>query len=59
MVVRKVRRSRGKEPVQGSGSRLEIAHGVCGGSTQNHWVTWLSYKTKNGGSTGGGGIRAR
>jgi hypothetical protein len=32
MVERKARRSRGQEPVQGSGSRLEFARGVCGGS---------------------------
>jgi hypothetical protein len=58
MVARKARRSRGQEPVQGSGSRLESACGVCGGSPQNCWVTWLSHKTKTGGSAGGDGIRA-
>jgi hypothetical protein len=59
MVARKARQSRGQELVQGSGSRPESAHGVCGGSPQNCQVTWLSHKTKTGGSTGGDGIRAR
>jgi hypothetical protein len=59
MVARKARRSRGQEPVQGSGSRPESAHEVCGGSPQNRQVTWLSHKTKTGGSAGGDGIRAR
>jgi hypothetical protein len=59
MVARKARRSRGQEPVQGSGSRPESAHGVCGGSLQNRRVTWLSHKTKIGGSAGGDGIWAR
>jgi hypothetical protein len=54
----KARRSRGQEPVQGSGSRPESARGVCGGSPQNRPVTWLSHKTKTGGSAGGDGIRA-
>jgi hypothetical protein len=35
MVARKVRRSRRSEPVQGSGSQLKLARGVCGGSPQN------------------------
>jgi hypothetical protein len=51
--------SRQLEPVQGSGSRPESACGVCGGSPENRRVTWLSHKTKTGGSTGGDGIRAR
>jgi hypothetical protein len=59
MVARKARRSRGQEPVQGSGSRPESARGVCGGSPQNRWVTWLSHKTKTGGSAGGDEIRTR
>jgi hypothetical protein len=59
MVARKARRSRGHEPVQGSGSRPESARGVCGGSPQNRRVTWLSHKTKTGGSVGGDRIRAR
>jgi hypothetical protein len=59
MVARKARRSRRPEPVQGSGSRLESARRVCGGSPENRWVTWLSHKTKTGGSAGGDGIRAR
>jgi hypothetical protein len=59
MVVRKARQSRGQEPVLGSGSRLESARGVCGGSPQNCQVTWLSHKTKIGGSAGGDGIQAR
>jgi hypothetical protein len=59
MVARKARRSRRPEPVQGSGSRPESAHGVCSGSPENHRVTWLSHKTKTGGSAGGDGIRAR
>jgi hypothetical protein len=37
--------------------------GVCtrglGGSPQNRQVTWLSHKTKTGGSAGGDGIRVR
>jgi hypothetical protein len=59
MVARKARRSRGQEPVQGSGSRPESARGVCGGSPKNCQVTLLSHKTKTGGSTGGDGIRVR
>jgi hypothetical protein len=59
MVARKARRSRGQELVQGSSSRPESARGVCGGSPQNPRVTWLSHKTKTGGSAGGGRIRAR
>jgi hypothetical protein len=51
--------SHGQEPVQGSGSRPESARGVCGSSPQNRRVTWLSHKTKIGGSAGGDGIRAR
>jgi hypothetical protein len=35
MVARKARRSRGQEPVQGSGSQLESTREVCGGSPQN------------------------
>jgi hypothetical protein len=58
MVARKVSRIRGKEPVQGSGSQQESARGVCSGPPQNCWVTWLSRKTKIGGSTGGDGIWA-
>jgi hypothetical protein len=45
--------------MQGSGSRPESACGVCGGSSENRRVTWLSHKTKTGGSTGGDGIRVR
>jgi hypothetical protein len=52
MVARKARRSRRPEPVQGSGSRPESARGVCGGSPENRQVTWLSHKTKTGGSAG-------
>jgi hypothetical protein len=59
MVARKARRSRRLEPVQGSGSRPESARGVCGGSPENRRVTWLSHKTKTGGSVGGDRIRAR
>jgi hypothetical protein len=59
IVARKARRSRGLELVQGSGSRPEFAHGVCSGSPENRWVTWLSHKTKTGGSAGGDRIRAR
>jgi hypothetical protein len=59
MVARKVRRSRRSEPVQGSGSQPESACGVCDGSPENCRVTWLSHKTKTGGSAGGDGIRAR
>jgi hypothetical protein len=59
MVARKARRSHRQEPVQGSGSRPESSRGVCSGSPQNRRVTWLSHKTKIGGSAGGDGIRAR
>jgi hypothetical protein len=59
MVARKARRSRRSELVQGSGSQPESAHGVCGGSPQNRRVTWLSHKTKTGGSAGGDRNRAR
>jgi hypothetical protein len=59
MVARKARRSCRSEPVQGSGSQLESARRVCGGSPQNRQVTWLSHKTKTGGSASGDGIRAR
>jgi hypothetical protein len=59
MVARKARRSRRPEPVQGSGSRPESARGVYGGSPENRRVTWLSHKTKTGGSAGEDGIRAR
>jgi hypothetical protein len=59
MVARKVRQSRRSEPVQGSGSQPESAHGVCGGSLENRRVTSLSHKTKTGGLVGGDGIRAR
>jgi hypothetical protein len=58
MVARKARQSRRPEPMQGSGSQHESAHGVGGSSTQNRRVTWLSHKTKSRGSTGGYGIRA-
>jgi hypothetical protein len=44
--------------VQGRGSRPESARGICGGSPKNRRVTWLSHKTKTGGSAGGDGIRA-
>jgi hypothetical protein len=44
---------------QGSGSRPESAHWVCGASPQNRWVTWLSHKTKTRGLAGGDGIQAR
>jgi hypothetical protein len=59
MVARKARRSRRQESVQGSGSRLESARGVCGGLPQNRRVTWLSHKTKTGGSAGEDEIRTR
>jgi hypothetical protein len=59
MVARKARRIHRLEPVQGSRSQSESACGVCGGSPQNRRVTWLSHKTKTGGSAGGDGIRAR
>jgi hypothetical protein len=45
--------------VQGSGSQLESARGVCGGSPENRQVTWLNHKTKTGGSAGRDRIRAR
>jgi hypothetical protein len=59
MVARKARRSHGQEPVQGSGSRPESAHRVCGGLPQNRQVTRLSHKTKTGGLAGGDGIRVQ
>jgi hypothetical protein len=59
MVAKKARRSRGLEPMQGNGSRPESARGVCGGSPENRRVTWLSHKTKTGGSADGDVIRAR
>jgi hypothetical protein len=59
MVARKARRSRRSEPVQGCSSQPESARRVCGGSPQNRRVTWLSHKTKTGGSASGDGIRAR
>jgi hypothetical protein len=59
MVARKARQSRRSEPVQGSGSQPESARSVCGSSPENRRVTWLSHKTKTGGSAGGDGIRAR
>jgi hypothetical protein len=58
-VTRKARQSRGHEPVHGSGSQPESAHGVCGGSPQNRRVTWLCHKTKTEDSTSGDRIRAR
>jgi hypothetical protein len=59
MVARKARRSHGQEPVQGRGSQPESARGVCDGSPENHQVTWLSHKTKTGGSAGGDGFWTR
>jgi hypothetical protein len=59
MVARKARRSRRSKTVQGSGSQPESARGVCDGSPENCLVTWLSHKTKTGGSASGDGIRAR
>jgi hypothetical protein len=47
-----------RQPVQGSGSQPESARGVCSSSPKNRRVSWLSHKTKTGGSTGGDGIRA-
>jgi hypothetical protein len=58
MVARKARRSRRLEPVQGSGTQPESARGICGCSPQNRRITWLSKKTKTGGSTDEDGIRA-
>jgi hypothetical protein len=57
-VARKARRSRRSELVRGSGSQPESARGVCGSSPENCRVTWLSHKTKTGGSAGGDEIRA-
>jgi hypothetical protein len=44
--------------VQGSGSQPESSCGVSGSLPQNRHVTWLSHKTKTGGSAGVDGIRA-
>jgi hypothetical protein len=59
MVASKARRSRRSEPVQGSGLQPESAREVRGSSPENHRVTWLSHKTKIGGSAGGDEIWAR
>jgi hypothetical protein len=56
---KKARQSRRSEPVQSSGSQPESARGVRGRSPENRRVTWLSHKTKTGGSAGGDGIRVR
>jgi hypothetical protein len=56
---RKARWSHRSETVQGNGSQPESARGVCGGSPENRQVTWLSHKTKTGGSVAGDGIWAR
>jgi hypothetical protein len=58
-VARKARKSHEQELVQGSVSLPEPARGVCRGSPQNCWVTWLSHKTKTRGSAGGDRIRVR
>jgi hypothetical protein len=58
MVARKARRGHGQEPVQGSGSRPKSANRVCGDSPQNRQDTWLSHKTKTGGSASGDRIQA-
>jgi hypothetical protein len=55
MVARKARQSRRSESVQGSDSRPESARGLCGSLAQNRRVTWLSHKTKTGGSMRGEG----
>jgi hypothetical protein len=47
MVARKARPSRGQEPVQGSGSQQESAHGVCGGSPQNRRVYLVEPQTQD------------
>jgi hypothetical protein len=59
IVARKARRTRRSKQVSGSGSKLDAARGVCGSSPENHQVTWLSHKTKTGGSVGGDRILAR
>jgi hypothetical protein len=38
--------------------RLHRVRGICGGSQKTVRVTWLSHKTKTGGSAGGDRIRA-
>jgi hypothetical protein len=58
MVARKARQSRRSESMQGSGSQLKPACGVCGCSPENRRVTWFSHKTKTRGSAGRDGIRA-
>jgi hypothetical protein len=40
-------------------SSMGTGGGVCSVSPENRRVTWLSHKTKTGGSAGGDGIRTR
>jgi hypothetical protein len=59
MVARKARRSCQLVPVQGSGSQPKSTRGLYGSSPENRRVTWLSHKTRTGGSAGGDGMWAR
>jgi hypothetical protein len=58
-VARKARRSHRSELVQGSGSQLSLHVGFAAVHHKTGRVTWLSHKTKTGGSVGRDGIRAR
>jgi hypothetical protein len=37
--------------MSGDWQRLHRVRGVCSGSPENHWVTWLSHKTEAEDST--------
>jgi hypothetical protein len=39
-------RQLGSRVMSGDCRRLHRVRGVCSGSPENHWVTWLSKKTK-------------
>jgi hypothetical protein len=42
---------RGSRVMSGNWRRLHQVRGVCSGSPENHWVTWLSHKTEGEDST--------
>jgi hypothetical protein len=41
----------GSRVISGDWRMLHRVRGVCSGSTENHWVTWLSHKTETEDST--------